>query len=138
MDSEFGISAPNVRVTELTYNNVIEQGEIWRGPADTAKVIPGFAMPSLPLENTEGGGFNFVSAHRMSTDSTLQFSLKTGSSIADPKKTVLVLEFRALGNHPLIPISDTVAWFNTAHDTIGDCFLKVTNPDTQRIHWKAT
>ncbi len=137
MESEFEIAAPKIRVTELTYNNVIEPGEIWSGPADTGNVVPGFAVPSLPLENAEGGGFNFVSAHRMSNDSTLQFALKTGSSVADPKKPVLVLEFRTLGNHPSIPISDTLAWFNTAHDTIGDCFLKVTNPEIQKTYWMA-
>lgn len=137
MESEFGFSTPKVRVTELTYNNVIESGEYWKGPADTSNVIPGFAVPSLPLESVDGGAFNFVSAHRTGQGVHLQFSLKTGNSTVDPRKPVLVLEFRTLGNHGAIPISDTVAWFNTAHDTIGDCFVTVTNPEIQRDYWKA-
>lgn len=137
MESEFGFSAPKVKVTELTYSNVIESGDYWRGPSDTSNVVPGFAAPSLPLDSGDAGAFNFVSAQRTGEGVHFQLSMKTGSSTTQPQKPVLVLEFRTLGSHEAIPISDTEAWFNTAHDTIRNCFIQVTNPEIQRTYWRA-
>lgn len=136
MEVEFDISAPSISGTELTYSNVVEPGEYWSGPADTSNVVPGFRMPFLPLQDGEPTGFNFVSGTRIGDNTILQLSLRTGTSTGEERKSVLVLEFRTLGSHQAVTVSKTDAWFNTAHEAIGECFMNITDPEIQRKYWK--
>jgi len=51
-------------------------------------------------------------------------------------RPVLIFEFRALGLLGAADKSEADAWFERAHEAIGDCFTVITNPDIQQRYWQ--
>ena len=133
---EFRIDSLNIQVAELMYTNLIEKCDYWTGYEDTAAVIPLFRLP-IPLgQEVSQVDFNQITSKRMAADLTLTTSIKTGLTATVPNTPVLVFELRAVG---LLADQDKASadlWLGRAHDVIGDCFTKMTNPDIQERYWQ--
>jgi uncharacterized protein (TIGR04255 family) len=129
---------PALQIAELNYINVIESCEYWRGPQDTANVFPNFRMIISPeSEALRPIEFNQVTTQQVAPDLSLTTSIRNGRSILGSRDPVLVFEFRALGLLGAADKAEADAWFDRAHETIGNCFTTVTNPDIQRRYWQS-
>jgi uncharacterized protein (TIGR04255 family) len=136
LEKEIGAPQPNLQIAELTYINFIESGEYWRGPQDTGKIFPNFRV-AVP-ENAEVAppDFNQVTVQRFAPDLGLTTSIRNGRSAQVPNKMVLIFEFRALGLLGGASKGEADSWFERAHETIGNCFTAMTNPDIQQRYWQ--
>src|SRR5207245_1997641 len=87
-----------LQIAELTYINVIDSCEYWRGPQDTANVFPNFRM-AIPVESEaqRPPDFNQVSTQQFAPDMSMTTSIRNGRSTLGSRNPVLVFEFRALG-----------------------------------------
>jgi uncharacterized protein (TIGR04255 family) len=130
---------PALQIAELTYINLIESCEYWQGPQDTANVFPDFRIAtSQGSEGQHPIDFNQVTTQQFAPDLSVTSSIRTGRSTLGSRSLVLVFEFRALGLLGAADKADADAWFERAHETIGNCFTTVTNPDIQRRYWQPT
>jgi uncharacterized protein (TIGR04255 family) len=134
IEEELHESAPRVQLSELNYVNSIEPCEYWSSPLDTPKVLPRFALP-VPTNNDLGpADFQQATLDRITPDTMLQTTVRSGRSLNDLTKPVLVFELRALG---LIADNDGInEWFHRAHDLTGRRFTEMTNPEIQTIYWQ--
>lgn len=136
LESELGAPIPKLQIADLTYINVIESCEYWRGPQDTEAVFPRFRLPSCDVGSQSPPEFNQVTNQRFAPDLSLITAIRTGRMPQKPNEPVLIFEFRALG---LIGGADKFAadeWFGRAHETIGNCFTGMTSPDIQQRYWQ--
>ena len=124
-----------MQIGELTYINLIESCDYWQDAQDTANIFPGFRM--VAQGDAQAIDFNHVTVQRHASDLSVTIGIRTARSAQDdPPKTVLIFEFRALGLLGVAGKAEADAWFARAHDTIGNCFTNVTNPDIQRRYWQ--
>jgi uncharacterized protein (TIGR04255 family) len=133
---ELNTSTPNVQIAELTYINVIESGEYWRGPLDTSTVIPGFHVAGGSVEALGPPEFNQVATQRVATDMMLTTAIRSARQSSAEGKPVLVFEFRGVGLLGSADREDVDSWFGRAHDAIGCCFKTLTSPDIQKRYWR--
>jgi uncharacterized protein (TIGR04255 family) len=124
---------PTLQIAELTYINVIESCEYWGGPSDTANVFPNFRVVSSGAPEPD---FNQVASQQIALDLSLTTSIRNGREVQSGGKPVLVFEFRALGLLGAADKSEADAWFERAHEAIGNCFTAITNPDIQQRYWQ--
>ena len=134
--SETDIKKISIDVCELTYINTIESCEYWSGPEDTNKVIPMFSIPDIGLPTKSAPGYNCNYVYVLEDDLQLRVSIRHAQSAQNPEVPVLVLEIRASGRIASANKSDADSWFDRGHQAIIDCFVRITNPDIQRKHWK--
>src|SRR5262245_53873841 len=57
LEKELRLPSPEIQVAELTYINLIEGADYWRGPQDTKNILPRFRLPVE--ESTEIGPVDF-------------------------------------------------------------------------------
>jgi uncharacterized protein (TIGR04255 family) len=133
---ELGIEGINIQVAELTYSNLIESGEYWKDASDTATLIPSLSIPNpgMPIEGNLD--FNYLTAYKLASDLTLNVAVRTGRKATETAKSVLVLEFRAVGAFGAESKVEVDSWYEKAHDAIGRCFTAMTNSDIQRRYWQ--
>ena len=123
---------PKAKIAELTYINLIESCDYWKGPLDTSKVIPRFSLP-VP-ESPDPPDFQQITSQRLAPDLILDTTVRSARLIQDQSKPVLIIEYRATG---LLPDADVLdSWFDRAHDAIANCFTGMTDQDIQKAHWQ--
>lgn len=136
IEEELDTNKPSISTCELAYVDVVESCKYWRGPQDTANVIP------LLKDSVEGVGdnplssINSVSQYRLSSSSQLEVSIRTAESRDESKLQKLILQFRARGHFEAVDKSDTDGWFVEAHHTILQWFLDITSKEIQCKHWE--
>jgi uncharacterized protein (TIGR04255 family) len=135
LKSEFDIEPPPIGVAELTYVNLIESCEYWSSPRDTPKVIPRFSVPTGEMSTSEAAEFNQVTVERFASDLSVRTTVRSAKSTRGP---CLVFELRCTGSQGNVVKSATDAWFERAHDLVGECFLKMTHPEIQNRYWQPT
>jgi len=134
---DVGASEIKIDVCELTYINTVEACEYWRGPEDTAKIIPSFVMPDIGLPSQDAPAFNCTFAFMLAPDLQLRVAIRNGEATAQPAKPVLVFEIRAAGRLTQGGSKSAAdAWFERAHDAIIKCFVGMTSRDIQHTYWK--
>jgi uncharacterized protein (TIGR04255 family) len=133
---ELGIEAINIQITELTYSNLIESGQYWKDASDTPTLIPSLSIPNPGMRIEGKPDFNYLTAYKLSSELTLNVTVRTGRKASESAKSVLVFEFRALGALGAASKLEVDAWYDRAHDAIGHCFTAMTNPDIQRQYWQ--
>jgi uncharacterized protein (TIGR04255 family) len=134
LSDELSEAEPKPQLAELNYVNVIECCEYWKGLEDTVKVIPRFRLPVPDGAETKLRDFHQITSQQSAADLTLNTTVRSARSKPAPEKPVLIIEYRAIG---LLPDTDALDnWFNRAHDTIGNCFTKMTSRDIQKTHWQ--
>lgn len=131
-----GATEINVDLCELTYINMIEACEYWRGPQDTARVIPSFVMPETRIATSAAPAFNCTYVYVPSKNLQLRVGIRNGEKTASPETPVLVLEIKATGRLGQVGKSAADEWFERAHDAIIACFVGMTSEDIQRTYWK--
>lgn len=132
-----GVQDIKIDLCELTYINTIEACEYWRGPQDTAAVIPSFAIPDAGTEPSATVAFNCSYVYVLSKDLLLRVSIRNGEVTAKPGTPVLILEIKATAQLRQVGKSAADAWFERAHDAIIACFVGMTSKDIQLTYWKA-
>ncbi|MDE0508765.1 MAG: TIGR04255 family protein [Gammaproteobacteria bacterium] len=132
---EIGIPKVGIGLCELTYVDVIESCEYWRGPQDTSKLIPSFKMLECGVKNSVA--HDFACMYDWEINSNLH--LLTSMRIAEPRDASdsrrLILEFKALGQPIGATTSHLNKWYDEAHDAIVSHFLNLTDKDVQRGYW---
>lgn len=133
---DVGNSDIKIDLCELTYINTIDACEYWKGPQDTANVIPSFAILETGIVGNATPAFNCTYVFVPSTDLQLRVSIRNGETMATPGNPVLVLEIKATGRLGQARKSEADAWFERAHDAIIACFVRMTSKDIQHRYWK--
>jgi uncharacterized protein (TIGR04255 family) len=136
LEKEIGVAQPNLQIAELTYINLIESGEYWCGPQDTAQVFPSFRVAAPESSDVPPPDFNQVTVQRFAPDLSLTTSIRNARSAQDRSKMVLIFELRALGLLGAASKGEADGWFERAHEAIGNCFTAMTNPDIQKRYWQ--
>ena len=127
---ELNVRRPSIDFCELAYFSTVEQGEFWRGPEDTRRVIPSFSPLSPGMEHRQLG-FNCSYAYEISSDLVLDMTVRSMA----PDKTSLMLDIVARGFLDQAPKSGADEWFERAHGVILHCFTNMTNPDIRERYW---
>jgi uncharacterized protein (TIGR04255 family) len=137
LKKELSTSIPQIQFTELNYINLIEQNEYWQGPPDTKRILPRFR---LPVDETTALGpvdFNLTAIQRLSQDVSVTIGVRSGGrSTPTGVKPALVFEFRAIGSLGTATKVEADAWFEKAHETVGECFVTTTSPEIQAQYWE--
>ena len=131
------VSTPDVSIDicELTYVNIIEQCDYWAGPRDTAKVIPSFAAVHLGAEDLECSGFNCIYTYSVEPNLHLGITVRSVVTSPPPNKPVLVFEIKASARLGGTQKSEAFLWFERAHRTVFNCFVKMTHKRVQYDYW---
>jgi uncharacterized protein (TIGR04255 family) len=135
LEKELSLPPPEIQVAELNYINVIEGTEYWRDPRDTKNVVPGFRLPVDDETEVGPADFNVTTIQRFSSDLNVWTMIRSGRN-PQTTRPALVLEFRGIGSLGAAAKVDADAWFERAHEVIGACFIKATNPDIQDHYWE--
>ncbi len=120
---------------ELNYTNVIEAGDFWNSPEDTQIVVPSFAPLLQGDDRFSNPSFNCSYGFDLDTDLKLNVSIRNAMSGKKQEINVLVFDIRAVSPSGTVEHEKSNDWFDRAHDTIIECFVKMTNPTIQREHW---
>jgi uncharacterized protein (TIGR04255 family) len=134
LSDELSEAEPKAQLAELNYVNVIDSCEYWKGPQDTANVIPRFRLPIPEGSEMEPSDFHQATSQQLAADLTLNTTVRSGRSTLAPANPVLIIEYRATGLLPDTEVLDS--WFGRAHDAIGHCFTEMTSQNIQKTHWK--
>ena len=111
---------------ELSYVNLIGPSKLWSGFADTAKILPEFqfvgadAMPRA---------FSYTIETSPHEDIKLHTNIKSARSTSSSTEPVLYFELKASGLLKDPAKSTADEWFDRAHGSIGDHFLRITSRD---------
>ena len=133
---DVGIQDIKIDLCELTYINTIEACEYWRGPQETARVIPSFVLPETGIETSAAPAFNCTYVYVVSKDLQLRVGIRNGEATAKQGTPMLVIEIKATGRLGQVGKSAADAWFERAHDAIIACFVGMTSKDIQHTYWK--
>jgi uncharacterized protein (TIGR04255 family) len=130
-----GVEDIKIDQCELTYINTIEACEYWKGPQDTARVVPSFAIPEPGTDQIAAPAFNCTYVYVPSKDLQLRVAIRNGEVTTKPGTPVLVLEIKATGRLGQVGKSTADAWFERAHEAIIACFVGMTSKDIQHTYW---
>lgn len=135
LQDDVRVNVPSVSLCELTYVNVIEPCDWWRGPQDTSQVINSFVIPNCESTQDVASAFNCMYIYDIGFRSQLRIAIRTIERAAQRGSPSLVFELKALGYVGDDDKPNIDAWYSRAHDTIVDRFLNMTNKHVQRMHW---
>ena len=123
---------------QLTYINLIKRCEFWSGPEDTRNVIPSFSVPDPGVAFQSPPAFNCGYIFEVAPDLQLVVTIRNAvlPQESDESEPVLIMEIQANGRLGKVSKLETDPWFDRAHESINRCFIGITNPQTQRQHWK--
>lgn len=125
-----------VDLCELTYINALEPSAFWKGPQETANVIPSFSILEPDINANELAGFNCNYAYKIATDLHLNIGIRAATMAQQPEVPVLIFEIKASGRLGKVEKPATDGWFERAHETIIRCFAGMTNLDVQNNYWR--
>ncbi len=129
-------SAPTVGMCELSYINSIEPCDYWSSSGDTPNVIPSFSNLNLGLNTEVSEGFNCNYLFDLEANIKLTIGVSTQVNTDQLPNNRLMFEIRAKGSFQRVAKSATEDWFERAHGTIEQCFLRMTDPEIQLEYWK--
>ncbi len=135
LEEDVGAPGPGIHRCELTYVNVIEPCEYWRGPQDTPRLIPSFAIPDCGPAHGAASAFSCAYRHELEPGLQLHIAIRTVEATGGPGSPRLVLEFKALGPPDGIAKSDVDAWYQQAHDVLVARFLSMTDEKIRHTYW---
>ena len=132
---EIGIPDIGIGLCELTYVDVIESCEYWKGPQDTPRLIPSFTTLDCGIET--GVTRDFVCMYSWEIDPKLHLhvAVKIAEASGGSDSRRLILEFKALGRPDGATTSQLAEWYDEAHDAIVSQFLSMTDKHVQRNFW---
>lgn len=136
LKDELGIDRLPMRIAELTYTNLIPEGDIWKGPSEIRAILPGITVPSLGRPTLQEPDFNYVTAYQLEPDLGLNFVVRNAHQFMDASKRALIFEFRTVGVLASPDRKTADEWYRRAHDTIGECFTAVTSNDIRQSVWQ--
>jgi uncharacterized protein (TIGR04255 family) len=119
---------------ELTYVNVVNPNPLWSGVVDTANIFPGFRL--VGADGLTPRNFNCTFETAPSEDITLLTNMRSARSAAASSEPALYFELKASGLTKDTAKSTADDWFERAHITIGDYFLRVTSADAHALWQK--
>lgn len=124
-----------IATCELTYVNAVEQSEFWSGPSETPRVIKSFSVPDAGLHSPEYPDFNCSFGYQIADDLRIDIAIRNGFVTRQPDMPVLIFEIKAAGRPERQTKSQADTWFDRAHDTLNETFLRLTDSEIQRLHW---
>ncbi len=136
--TEVNLPRPSIGMCELTYVNTIERCQFWDGPDDTARIIPAFSTPLRDADVAMPSEFNCQYGYRIEADLGVGIAIRSGPATEKPDNPMLVFEIKVGGPLELAAKSVADKWFERAHDHIIDSFVRITDSNIQREHWKLT
>jgi uncharacterized protein (TIGR04255 family) len=131
-----GLGEPEPNQWEMTYVNHIEKGDLWSGPEDWLKVLPGFYAPLLGVAGQRlesfGGEWHLVIEPNRGR---LHVAVSHGQVDQPEGREVLVLQLTARG-----PIDEKRGWsldagLELAHETIVRSFAAMTSKAAHEV-WR--
>ena len=132
---DVGVGDLQIGRCELTYVDLIQPCDYWKGPEDTSKLIPSFVVPDFGSAHGVAPAFDCGYRFEPVAGVQLHVAIRTAEAADDPGSPCLVLEFKAIGDMSGVPKSSTERWYKQAHDTIVACFLNMTSQEIQRTYW---
>ena len=132
---EADVPEVSVDLCELTYLDIIEQCDYWRGPAHTRNVIPSFSTLLSSMEDAVDNSFDCSYAYSIADDLVLFIRIRSLVDPQRPGQPLLALETKASNQFAGIQKTLTDGWFQRAHDTIIKYFMDMTSEEVQREHW---
>jgi hypothetical protein len=73
---------------------------------------------------------------RFSADLTVWTTIRSGRNPQADMRPALVMEFRGVGSLGTATKLEADAWFERAHEVVGQCFITATSPDIQERYWE--
>jgi uncharacterized protein (TIGR04255 family) len=134
--SEYSIGSPSMLQYELTYIDIIAQGEGWATQDDIPRVLP-----DLTWQSRAAGVFGEPEAlHSQVAFALPQESGRLHVSVQLARRRsdgvpVLRLEFTARGMAQDSSRESMWGWFGLAHESIDRAFLELTSEEVQRRVW---
>ena len=95
--ADAGVEEIKIDQCELSYINTIEACEYWRGPQDTARVIPSFSRLETGGASSAAQAFNCAYVYTLAQDLQLRVVIRNGEAAAKPRTPVLIVEIKATG-----------------------------------------
>ena len=121
------------REYELTYIDLIPQGQGWENTGDLAKVFPNLlslTRQSVLLNDVRG--INWQTIFGLPNGlGQLMISIRNAQLVSNNQQ-LLQIEFTALSSGSYTPI---YTWFNTAHDTIAEFLSNLVSDEIQERFW---
>lgn len=121
---------------ELNYVNVVESGDYWQGPQDTANVIPSFSLPDSGVALSGSPAFKCNFVYTLDSDLQLHIVIRTAAKAEEPDTPVLIFDIRGTGRLNGVGKSVADRWYMRAHDAITECFLGLTNKEIREKYWR--
>lgn len=121
------------REYELTYIDLIPQGQGWEKFSDLEKVFPNLLSLTRQCILLKGiRGINWQTILDLPNSlGQLGVSIRSAQRVSD-NQILLYMEFKALSNQPYQPIQ---AWFEEAHNTITNLFSNLVSDEIQKKFW---
>lgn len=135
LKDDVGVESPRIGHCELTYIDMIEPSEYWKGPLDTSDLIQPFSIPQCASTNDAVPVFNCAYLYHVNPNLQLHVAVRSATSVEQPDSPLLYLEFKGLGSPLGNTKPDTDEWYDLAHKVIVEQFLSMTNKQVQREHW---
>lgn len=134
LGEEVGVSVPPIEVCELTYINIIEEGEYWNTHDGPAGIIPTIQLPDAGVVGLAPKDYSLSVTYPSAPDLTVAVTARSGKHLATGK-AVLHLEIKGEGKLDGSTKGDADKWFYRAHDLIGQTFLGLTSEEIQKNFW---
>ena len=126
------------RKYELTYIDLIPEGQGWENFDDLEKIFPNLlSLTKQNIFSTGVRGINWQTILNLPNNlGQLQMSIRNGWRVSSDHP-LLNIEFKAFSNHPHEPMPDEPIrdWFNAAHDTIIKLFSNLISDEIQEKFW---
>ncbi len=135
LKNDLGVENLRIGHCELTYIDLIEPPEYWKGPLDTPNVIPSFSIPDCASAQDAVPDFNCAYSYHVNPNLQLYVAIRSATPVEQPDSRLMHLEFKSLGKPPGNTKSDTDAWYDRAHEVIVQQFLSMTNERIQNKFW---
>ncbi|WP_446831003.1 TIGR04255 family protein [Candidatus Foliamicus sp.] len=135
LSEDIGLTHPEIGRCEITYVDMIEPSDHWKGWQDTSRVVPSFSVPVCASAQNAPPAFNCAYRYDAAPNVQLEVAIRSGQSSGQPSSPRLILEFKALSTSDTMSRADANAWYDQAHDVIVAQFLGMTSPSVQRELW---
>lgn len=118
---------------ELTYIDLIPQGQGWEKLSDLEKAFPNLlSLTKQGMLSADVRVINWQTILGLPNDiGQLGIAIRSANKVSDNQQ-IIHIEFRALSNRPYQPMH---AWFETAHNTITELFSNLVNDEIQEKFW---
>lgn len=124
-----------IEAAELTYINLVQAADHWKGVGDIARVIPSFRTVEIGTGGTELVNTTQSTVWKVGSDMNLSAKVQTATTTAD-QQPALVFELSAKGRLGAATKVEADSWFSRAHELTGKAFKCMTSPEVQAKVWQ--